>query len=651
MREKVKAMSNTNTIPGIIEAIRQRTIQVLEDLATKSRAFDLPEPPSSLQEQCLKLQANTYKVLVIGEAKRGKSTFVNALIGRSILPTDVDVATSQIFRIRSTPLEAYRLRFEDGSEREIVESNLADYGSQMVADAKGIPRLDQIIRWIEVDVPAKWLPAGVSLLDTPGLGSLYSAHAQITQRFLPFADAVIFVLDSNQPILQTELVSIETILGVTRNIFFIQTKIDQHRREKWQALQQRHQEILQERFGDRLIDTRVWPISSTSLLKSMQADDQTDSDDYLSVSKYPQLSAILQVFLFRVAGWERAAAALETSEDYWTLMRKTLAGRWTTTLEESEQKRADLQRRIAQRKQQFDTEWGEHGQRREELLTDISTVVLKSKQSFLQELSGDSEIVTTLRNKIDGLKSFEEAKQYSRVLDEQLVKAFLDRWQYVCQQAQQQCSVLFIPFFNAANAVSFPEEINSPPLKVKTMAELRVKENWKGLVDTAYGEVRFVLEIIGVFLPVPNVITTVAALCWAAIRAWSFHEDSRLEDAKQQLNERLSTSLQVIVQNFLGMDKMMGYQNRVESYFDALVHVVTEQVQKIIAQKSAEAQGELDRLSEEATLDEQQRKVRAEQMRRQLTEWDAIHQSIKEIVADLQMIDRALLLFSAYTAY
>ena len=30
-----------------------------------------------------------HKVLVVGEAKRGKSTFVNALIGRPILPTAV----------------------------------------------------------------------------------------------------------------------------------------------------------------------------------------------------------------------------------------------------------------------------------------------------------------------------------------------------------------------------------------------------------------------------------------------------------------------------------------------------------------------------------------------------------------------------------
>src|SRR5919107_5613708 len=50
--------------------------------------------------------------LVVGEAKRGKSTFVNALIGRDILPTDVRVATSQVFDVRPADREAYHLRFE-----------------------------------------------------------------------------------------------------------------------------------------------------------------------------------------------------------------------------------------------------------------------------------------------------------------------------------------------------------------------------------------------------------------------------------------------------------------------------------------------------------------------------------------------------------
>ena len=35
-------------------------------------------------------------VLVCGEFKRGKSTFVNALIGRSICPTDTEICTSVV---------------------------------------------------------------------------------------------------------------------------------------------------------------------------------------------------------------------------------------------------------------------------------------------------------------------------------------------------------------------------------------------------------------------------------------------------------------------------------------------------------------------------------------------------------------------------
>ena len=143
-------------------------------------------------------------MLVAGEAKRGKTTFINALIGRDLLPTDVDIATCQVFRIQQAELEGYRVRFEDDSAQEIGSTDLARFGSQTLADAGQAPRLDQIIRYMEVDVPVRFLPPEITLLDTPGLGSLYAHHALITERFVPSADAVIFVLDSNSPMSQQE---------------------------------------------------------------------------------------------------------------------------------------------------------------------------------------------------------------------------------------------------------------------------------------------------------------------------------------------------------------------------------------------------------------------------------------------------------------
>ena len=203
---------------GQIEGVRRQTITVLNELISKAGGFDLADPPPVLGQHLQKLRENAYKVLVAGEAKRGKSTFVNALIGRDILPTDVDVATSQVFNVRPSPREAYRVRFEDGSVREIPPEALPLYGSRAMADRGYLLTADRIVRWIEVEAPIKFLPAGVSILDTPGLGALYAGHALITHRFVPEADAVIFVLESGQPAVEDDLRFVEQILTVTRNI-------------------------------------------------------------------------------------------------------------------------------------------------------------------------------------------------------------------------------------------------------------------------------------------------------------------------------------------------------------------------------------------------------------------------------------------------
>src|SRR5215218_8109191 len=364
-----------------IEEVRRRAVTLLGELDTKGDEFRLPGPPEALRLYQQELQDNEYKVLVVGEAKRGKSTFVNALIGQDILPTDVDVATSQVFNIRPSEREAYRVRFEDGSEREILPEELPLYGSQTGADAGTVPASDQIVRWIEVDVPVRFLPPDVSILDTPGLGALYAGHAQITHRFVPEADAVIFVLESGQPVVDEDLKFMEEILGVTTNIFFIQTKIDQYSKADWQDIQRRNQEILKERFKDRLADTRVWPVSSTNLRKAASTDKRMEQA-YLTVSQYEELTTALQEFLARVSGWGRTAEAVAMAGQYHATSRKALAGRLAGLTAESKQKQTELQNVAVESKRRFDAEWGIQGQKYQQLRESLQRAIAVGKQSF-----------------------------------------------------------------------------------------------------------------------------------------------------------------------------------------------------------------------------------------------------------------------------
>src|ERR687894_1621872 len=142
----------SGNVTGQIEGIRRQTVAVLDELIARADEFKLADPSPALGRYREKLRENAYKVLVVGEAKRGKSTFVNALIGRDILPTDVEVATSQVFNVRPAKQEAYRVRYEDGSAREITAGDLPRYGSQVMHDAGIVPKPAEIVRWIEVDM-------------------------------------------------------------------------------------------------------------------------------------------------------------------------------------------------------------------------------------------------------------------------------------------------------------------------------------------------------------------------------------------------------------------------------------------------------------------------------------------------------------------
>jgi GTP-binding protein EngB required for normal cell division len=630
-------MDGIRNTPDRIEAVRQGTVCLLENLVEKARAFELPEPPAALEQYRLKLVDNTYNVLVVGEAKRGKSSFINALIARPILPTDVDIATSQVFRIAQSEHEAYRIRFEDGSQQEIHAADLPRYGSQVVADVEGTPRLDQLIRWIEVDMPMQFLPRGVNMLDTPGLGALYAAHAQITQRFVPHADAVIFVLDSGQPIIQPELEFVERILGVTRNIFFIQTKIDQHDQDHWQNIQRRNQEILAERFKDRLADVRVWPVSSSHLLTAAQ----TGDDDYLQISGQQELVTALQTLLFRVAGWSRSAEAILIAGHYHGTSLKTLAGR-LASFEGSDEKRAELQRQVTQRKRQFDEDWGDGGKRRQQLMASVDRIVALAKPSFLAVLQPGGEIDKTQRAKIDALESVEAAQQLSEAMPGNVAAAAVENWRRISRESRTQCLALIIPFVEAADTVSFSEEMSIFEMTAGHQPGIAVQDDWGAIITKADQESTWAGDIAEILLPQRwGIWVDVVALVWGFVQGWLFRDELRVQTAREQLNEGLSRVLQGVQQQFLTPNLAYGGLSPIDKYFDSLVQAMAEHIQAIAAQKSEDAQAELARTEEAVRLDDQQRSARTRQVQQQIAEWDGIGSAMKALMADLQALDQA----------
>lgn len=643
-------MSSAYTGTGQIENIRIRTIGVLDNLTEKAGEYRLSEAPNALSQYRRKIIENTYQVLVVGEAKRGKSSLINALIGRPVLPTDVDIATSQVFRVAQAPREAYRVRYEDDSSKEITAAQLPDYGSQAVIDLKGLA-FDQIPRWIEVDLPTiEFLPRGVSILDTPGLGSLYAAHAQITQRFVPQADAVIFVLDSEKPIIKSELDFIENILGVTRNIFFVQTKIDQYDDEHWLQIQRRNESILAERFNDRPRDVQVWPVSSTNLMLAAQTGDK----DYLEVSYYSQLADALKSFLFRVAGWSRCLDALVVADHYQNVTKKQLEDHLSELEETSTGKLSDLQRASAERKQQFDTEWGSQGKKNRELKDSIRRVVATNRQNFTDYLAQNGTLEKTYWQKIEVVKSIEEANRLGEDLDAQVRAEVTEKWHTVSEESRIKCVALLGSLIEASDELV--PSIDAPELEVHGVLVGEIKGDvWDKFEQSQSeflkaGAVSANAVLIALYLFPATIVpllpiaipAVVAAGVWAAIRKWKAMGISEVKKAQQELQDHLSTTLNQIRDRFLHPDTAYNDQSLVNYYFNTLVEAMHDQIQQVVESKSREAQEADIRLTTEIAMDEQQRKSKAELMRQQLTDWEAIGRSIIGMVTDIQNLERSL---------
>ncbi|MBA3416968.1 MAG: hypothetical protein H0U10_17240, partial [Chloroflexia bacterium] len=498
------------------------------------------------------------------------------------------------------------------------------------------------------DVPARFLPPNVTLLDTPGLGSLYAAHAQVTQRFVPYADAVIFALDSGQPITDLELGFVETILGATGNILFIQTKIDQQRRAHWEAIQARNQEILAKRFGDRLPDTRVWPIGSRLLLQGAE----TDDDDFVIRSRQRDLGIALETFLFRVAGWSRAANALTAAGHFHAASVATLRARQQALTERSEGERDELQAAAEARRREFDTVWGAGGERRRTLLADLRNAGVAGGQRFSHAITADGEIAHAQQTRIAALERIEDVRWMGEVLGSDTVKAAVDAWRQASEGVRQRYLHLLEPFAQDAEAMGWVLSVEQPDLG-GFRAPRDLRPEWvealprsardEGLAMPLAKGTLDVLMLDGLIAPPEGVAAAAVSLAWTAARRFLVSDKAQIREAKLALREHLDATLDQIERHFL-RDPMPAFGGRtlVDGYYAAMEETIARQVQAVAEQRSADAQAEILRLAAESRSDSQHRRDEAGLIDRQLAEWDRLGGALRALMADLTALDESV---------
>ena len=226
---------------------------------------------SETQNLSVSLGNQPLNCAIIGEFSAGKSSVINALVGRDdFLPVNLTETTALISKLEYSPFPRVELEMRDGGRHE---SSISDYRRLVDQNADSSLREQVALVKVLVDYPPL---KKISIFDTPGLNSKIAEHERTTIHYISKVDVVFWVFRANQPVAGSELKYLETIKSYGRPVYAIINKIDTVRgfgknRERWDDEMAQVMAVFHEHCGD--VIERFIPMSALEALLGLATND------------------------------------------------------------------------------------------------------------------------------------------------------------------------------------------------------------------------------------------------------------------------------------------------------------------------------------------------------------------------------------------
>ncbi len=193
----------------------------LSHLATLAQEVGTDPVADEARELSARVAEGRFYVACVGQFKRGKSTLINALIGEPVLPTGFIPVTAVPTVIRFGEHLHARIRLNDGSWNEVPVPELKQYVTEELN-----PENKKGVQGAEAFIPSPLLSSGMCIVDTPGLGSVFSGNSAATQAFIPHIDAALVVVGADPPLAGEELTLVEAVGKQVRDLILVLNKAD-----------------------------------------------------------------------------------------------------------------------------------------------------------------------------------------------------------------------------------------------------------------------------------------------------------------------------------------------------------------------------------------------------------------------------------------
>lgn len=307
-------MESTSKTYFNYQAMLSQVNESMADLGDVCDELGLKEYADSLKTSREHMKNRVFSVGVMGEFRRGKSTVINALLGRDIVPSDIVPTSATLNYIRWDAAPRADIIFKDGTSKEVPVDDLSKYITKITKESEEIAAtVDRSV----VYYPCPFCQNGVEIVDTPGLNDDERMTA-ISEQVIPTLDAIIMVLVPDSPFSQSEAEFVRTKVMTSDlgRIIFVVNKIDNIRpKERPRLLAHIKEKIeasvlakMAEMYGEdsreyqdaqtKIGGIRLYPISARDALEG-----KLDNDyELLEKSGMPDFEAVLSKLLTEERG-------------------------------------------------------------------------------------------------------------------------------------------------------------------------------------------------------------------------------------------------------------------------------------------------------------------------------------------------------------
>jgi GTPase Era involved in 16S rRNA processing len=309
--------------------------QALDRLAAMAEQLGEGSVSVDVRQLVARINEGRFFVACVGEFKRGKSTLLDAFVGEPILLTGVVPVTTVPTVLRYGEARTARVLI-DTHWRTVPPEDLPQYVSEELN-----PENSKQVAGVEVFLPSPLLAGGMCLVDTPGIGSVFSGNTETTRDFIPQIDAAILVVGADPPISGEEVALIEAVAANVDEILIVLNKIDRVSAAERQQASEFAAKVLEDR-----LKRPVGPIYEVSALNRLNhctgADDWNSLIDNLKLLASKSGQAMTRSAAER--GLRRFSASLQRSiEERVRALREPIAN--------SEQRIEKLRQTVSQAEQ------------------------------------------------------------------------------------------------------------------------------------------------------------------------------------------------------------------------------------------------------------------------------------------------------------